>query len=190
MLTVMRIAIAGVLLVAGSAVADDHRPAAWTFRATPGFGYAWDRPMLCPAEGIAMSGGWYIGKFVTPSLAVGGGLGMDVVGSRPQTCSYANEGVFYMAGTLGPYVEWYPLDRGLHARVLAGAASLDHQHPYGDIEVYGIGGTAAVGYDWTARNPKGDGDFRFGAEVEVTVLRTAGHHATLMPALTMTIGVD
>ena len=180
--------IAGVLavLVPGRADADDHRPSGWMFRASPGWGYAWDRDVMCPVEGMAMQGSWYVGKAVRPSLVVGGALGMGVITGRPPHCNLTDEGLLSVSATVGPYAEWYPIDRGLHARFAAGLATLDQGNRTTGV---GVGAIGAVGYDWTWYHAKTNTDDRFGLEFQVIVMRTLGH-ASVMPALTFTVGVD
>jgi hypothetical protein len=178
-----------VLVLAASTNAfADERPTAWLFRATPGFGYSWDAHVRCGIQGPMTVGGWFVGKFVTPSLNVGGGLSAGVGGASDIGCMLDDSGGRLLLGTIiGPNLVWYPRDRGFHLAVHAGFAGFDQSSK---IASYGAGGTFAIGYDWADGHLDGGDTTRFGLALQATVTRMTGGHAMMMPSLVMTVGVD
>ena len=186
--------IAVALLVPTVAAADDdevrhdERPTAWLFRATPGFGYSWDRDVMCAVQGRMMFGGWFVGKVVTPSLVVGGALRMDVNALPDDGCVTNDDGLRMTIGmVVGPEIGWYPFDAGLHVFAGGGFATFDHDSMYA---AYGVGGTLAVGYDWAFRKEGATGAFRFGLAAQMTAVRMSHGHDMTMPAGVMTIGAE
>jgi len=176
----------GVLAATTNAAADE-RPAAWLFRATPGFGYSWDAHLRCGIQGPMTVGGWFVGKFVTPSVNVGGGLSAGVGGGSDDRCMLDADGGRIILGTvIGPNLVWYPRDRGFHLAAHIGFAGFDQSSK---IESYGIGGTFAIGYDWADGLVDGD-SMRFGLALQATATRMTGGHAMMMPSLVMTVGID
>ena len=181
----MKIAIVVVVMVFAPSSAAADRPEAWLFRATPGFGYSWDRASTCPIEGRMFVGGFTIGNFVTPGLLVGGSLGLAVNALPAYGCG---EDALRLttAAMIGPSIDWYPSDRGLHVFASAGYASGEQDM----TTSHGIGATLGVGYDWLAFAMANDARTRLGVLAQLTAVRTGGSHATLAPALLFTVGVD
>ena len=166
--------------------AQAERPEGWLFRAMPGFGYAWDRDVMCAVEGRMMVGGWFIGKFVTPSLLVGGGLSVGANALPDEGCVTNDDGLRMTLGAMiGPELDWYPLDRDFHVFATAGFATYDHDSMYA---AYGAGGTLAVGYDWTIA--KKENRLLFGLALQTTVVRMTHDHSMIMPALVMSVVAD
>jgi hypothetical protein len=166
--------------------ANAERPAGWMFRAMPGFGYAWDRDVMCAVEGRMMVGGWYIGKFVTPSLLVGGGLGMAVNALPDDGCVTNDDGLRLTIGIMmGPQLDWYPFDRDFHVFATAGFATYDHDSMYA---AYGAGGTLAIGHDWTISRK--ENRLLFGLALQTSVVRMTHDHSMIMPALVMSVVAD
>ncbi len=183
----VKVFVLALLLVPAIAVADE-RPEAWLFRATPGFGYSWDREPYCGVEGRMFVGGFKIGKFVTPSLLVGGSLDMGFNALPDRGCMLDDSGLRFTIGmVIGPHVDWYPLDRGFHVSASAGFASFDQDDM---LTTRGVGASVATGYDWVAFHGKQGEPVRFGFLLQVSALRMDANHATLMPALLFTVGVD
>jgi hypothetical protein len=178
--------IAVMLGLVGPSTARAERPAGWLFRATPGFGYAWDRDVMCAVEGRMMVGGWFIGKFVTPSLVVGGGLSVGANALPDDGCVTNDDGLRMTIGMMvGPELDWYPFDRNFHVFATAGFATYDHDSMY---SAYGAGGTLAVGYDWVVTEK--DKRALFGLALQTTVVRLTHDHSMIMPALVMSVAVD
>lgn len=183
-----------LLSAVSNAVADDdevrsdHRPTAWLFRATPGFGYSWDRDVMCAVEGRMMFGSWFVGKFVTPSLVVGGALRMDANALPDDGCVTNDDGLRMTIGLiLGPEIGWYPFDSGLHVFAGGGFATFDHDSMY---SAYGVGGTVAVGYDWAFRKEGARDGVRFGLAVQASTVRMTHGHDMTMTAGVMTVGAE
>lgn len=176
--------LAVVLLLPATAAAE--RPEGWLFRATPGFGYAWDRDVMCAVEGRMMVGAWFVGKRVTPSLLVGGALGMGGNALPDTGCVTNDDGLRMTIGVMiGPELDWYPFESNFHVSATAGFATYDHDSMYA---AYGAGGTLAVGYEWTTLEK--DNRFLFGLALQTTVVRMTHDHSMVMPALVMSVAVD
>jgi hypothetical protein len=173
-------------LVAPATAAAD-RPAGWMFRATPGFGYAWDRETQCPLEGRMFVGGFVIGNFVTPSLHVGGGTGIGFNALPAGNCPVDDALRLTTSFVFGPAIDWYPLDDGFHVAVNAGYAEVGQDNM---TTGRGVGGSLAVGYDWRSFDGKDGETVRFGFVAQATAVRTTHDHAAVMPALLFTVGVD
>jgi hypothetical protein len=103
---------------------------------------------------------------------------------------------FVLGSVVGATLEWYPFaERGAHVVATAGYAELDTEIDVMHRISRGVGGAAALAYDWDAGAvTKGSSTgLRLGVELRVTVLRTftAGdRHAAVSPALLMTFGFD
>jgi hypothetical protein len=178
------IASLALLLAAGPAHAE--RPEGWLFRATPGFAYAWDRDVMCAVEGRMLVGGWFVGKFVTPSLLVGGGLSVGGNALPDDGCVTNEDGLRMTMGMMiGPELDWYPFDRDFHVFATGGFATYDHDSMYA---AYGAGATLAVGYDWTIAEK--DRRCLLGLALQTTVVRMTHDHSMIMPALVMSVVVD
>lgn len=186
MLGRMRRAVFLIALLA-PAVAHAERPRAWMFRATPGFGYSWDRGDECPVEGRMFVGGFQIGRFVTPSLLVGGGLGVGFNALPADGCASDDSGLRMTMGmVLGPTLDWYPLDRGFHATATAGFATFDQDDMTSGT---GVGASVAVGYDWAVDHHEGT-TTRLGVLAQITAVAASRDHSVAMPALLFTIAAD
>ncbi|HEY5924300.1 MAG TPA: hypothetical protein VIV11_21635 [Kofleriaceae bacterium] len=165
-----------------------RRPTAWLFRALPGFGYSFDRDVPCQIQGAATVGGWYIGKLVTPSLLVGGGLVVGLSGLPDDGCVTDDSGARIAIGAvIGPAINWYPLDAGLFVSAMAGYATYDQDSMH---VTHGVGSTIALGYDWDDGPFKSGGRSRFGLALQVTVARMTSGHAMMTPALVLSAGAD
>jgi hypothetical protein len=142
-----------------------------------------DRDRMCPVEGGAMIGGWHIGKAIAPDVVLGGGLGVGVAGG--EVCAADHDDIVLpMTMLIGPSIDWYPFDAGLHLNAFAGLAGIERSK---DNSTYGVGAAAGIGYDWAVDKDR-NGKIRFGFVVQAMTLRTTAGHAQLVPALLMTIG--
>lgn len=182
MLEVMRTLALILLFVPATAAAE--QPGEWLFRATPGFGYAWDRDVMCPVEGRMFVGGFHLGRFVTPNVLVGAGTAIGFNALPARTCPVDDALVMTFGFVVGPEVDWYPGDQRFHLGLNAGFAAFDQDDkPAGR----GAGGTLSIGYDWR-RFGKDGGVLRLGVALQTTILRTTQGHATVLPGLVMTVG--
>ncbi len=169
------------------AMAHAERPSAWLFRATPGFGYSWDRGSECPVEGRMFVGGFHIGRFVTPSLLVGGGLGIGFNALPADGCDRDGSGLRMTMGmVLGPTLDWYPTERGFHVAGTAGVATFDQDNM---SEGVGAGGLLAIGYDWAVDQHEGT-TMRLGLLAQVTAVAASRDHSIVMPALLFSFAAD
>jgi hypothetical protein len=131
------------------------------------------------------AGGFSFGRFLTPSLLVGGGLGISFNALPADGCG-DDDLRLTMSAVLGPMVDWYPLDRGFHVTATAGYASHDDEM----TTSHGIGAALGVGYDWFAFSDKHGAQTRLGVLAQITAIKATHAHATLSPALLFTIAVD
>ena len=132
-------------------------------------------------------GSWFVGKFVAPSLNVGGALSATVGGMKNPGCMLDDgAGMLAVGMIVGPSLVWYPSDRGFHVTAHAGFATFDQNSV---ISSYGVGSTVAVGYDWAEGHIDGNAG-RWGLALQATGTRMTGGHAMIVPALVMTVGVD
>lgn len=176
-----------VIALLAPALAHAERPRAWLFRATPGFGYSWDRGDVCPVEGRMFVGGFHIGRFVTPSLLVGGGIGMGFNALPADRCDRDGSGLRLTMGmVLGPTLDWYPTERGFHVTGTAGLATFDQDDMTDGV---GAGGLLAIGYDWAVDEHEGT-TTRLGVLAQLTAVAASRDHAIVMPALLFTVAAD
>jgi hypothetical protein len=184
MLVLMRATVL-LAVVLMPAVARAERPESWLFRATgAGFGYSWDRDVMCPVDGRMFVGGFELVKTVTPGLLVGAGTGIGFNALPAQGCDVDGSGLSFTIGfVIGPQLDFYPLDLGFHMTVNAGYSSIDQD----DVAGHGVGATLGLGYDWmTVDGP--EANLLLGVLAQVTAMRTTQGHNLVMPALLFTVG--
>jgi len=173
----------------------DRRPDGWLVRATPGFGYSWDDEPTCALDGRMFAGGFSGGYFVAPGLLVGAAVALNV-NTLPPAASCGDGSVrFALAMVVGPAVDWYPRpDHGLHVLAAFGYAEIDDgSMPDGSVSGRGIGGIAAIGYDWLAERSSSGTAIRIGTQLQVSAQRTFtanAKHSTLVPALLVTFAFN
>ena len=151
-----------LLLLVGVAHADP--PEGWLGRVTPGLGYS---------SGLLGAGGFSVGHALDHGIVIGGDAAITF-GGMPM-----RGGGLAIASVLGPLIDWFPTRGGWHVLATAGIADLETA-PKTDL--WGIGGTLAVGHEW-------DGPLRAGFEVRVSAMRGSGH-TIVAPALLFTIAFD
>jgi hypothetical protein len=133
-------------------------------------------------------GGWQFGRFITPSLLLGGNLGVGFNALPENGCALDGDGLRFTLGmTIGPNVDWYPFNRGFHVSVNGGYANYEQDSM---VTTHGVGGTLAIGYDWPWFRFKTGEYSRFGLALQASAMRMTGSHTIVMPALVMTLGID
>jgi hypothetical protein len=178
-------------IVMGS-VAHAETPRGWMFRASPGFGYAWDPAATCAIKGRMFVGGFAVEREVTDGVLVGPATTIVFNLLLAHGPCGAEDGTRLAFGAvIGPAVDWYPApDRGLYVFGLAGFASLDPADEGSSHPSRGIGGTVGVGWDWRGKQEVG---LRIGVRAQLTLARTwtgpVDHHV-LAPAIVATFGAD
>jgi hypothetical protein len=164
------------------------------FRATPGFGYAWElSSTACPLQGRIFAGGIDIGYRFTPSLAVG--LGIVLAGNILPIRAGCESGPglggveTVVFGAIGPFVNWFPLeDQGWHVLLVTGWGGVNQGGGSNELKSNGIGAVLAFGYEW----PMGESGLRLGMMAE-TMAFVGGtgrlYHANVAPALLITFAL-
>jgi hypothetical protein len=180
-----------LVLVVLTTVAAADRPHDGLFRASPGFGFAFDRADSCSLSGRMFVGGFALEYEVADGLFVGGATTI-VFNTLLEDAPCGSEGGLRLTlGMLvGPMIEWYPSDGPLQVFAVAGYADIDEAQGEMRDAIHGVGGTFGVGWDWGF----GDNDAgRAGVRVQVSGIRTFDgmvHHASLTPAVVATFGFD